>query len=793
MSARSVLSWYNKFLTRTHPPCLDAARPLYGVRYLPLSRAEPRAHASPRTVPYSAMLASLRSLYPVALAYYRIVAALMQHYRDRTRRVRHGALEFRCSWSRCTENAGVDTYPVAASLRPLPMSASHVCACWRQLWRPSLLYRCAAMMPFLAALLASEHYAFAVPLPKEVTAYQLAQLAKDVQATPEGTTTLTRITDGDQYVVLFIPGILGSQLKDPRTREVIWGGSDRPKADTLRLWPDSPYAISNLLDSFNFLHVKDVDIYGDAWRKLQKILGPNAIPLEFPYDWRQDIDRITDTFDRDYVHGLWAAQLRDRRLIIIAHSMGGVVAWNWKNRYYDADSVYDAQHPSGPSSQYPFDLVRLILLGVPLKGSCDALRMLLNGYSDPTTETNAWLREAYRLVFADLQSAALTFPSVFELLPLEGDQVKPDQLCFTVKPPETPMRILSPEPWEHNLDAYFTGHRSDASILHGLLSSLVSEKSLAGQLGMSDGDFTEHIDRLVNLATGFRQRFQLSEGRLAGRVAYFYSKTSDTTTRVSFDTKGWSVDRAVAPGDGRVLPDSAMNTGVSSVDVTRLAHQTHGDLPKDDALSDFLDQEVAPRADRVKGREIQSVIANNPELLRNIARSGMVVPPVSVEAPPGVNVERYGTDDEVSRVNLVSAGFLHPTDTGNMIVKGLERARQAAQSFEQQHRQEQACILWEAIVYNTQSNGQSWEMEALLESLECLADRKDEAGSSVACRLAERAKILLNADERRLWPSYIVREVNRYYGKPECSAAAGRVGVPVADANGVSADRAGGP
>src|SRR5262249_14955760 len=92
-----------------------------------------------------------------------------------------------------------------------------------------------------------------------------------------------------------------------------------------------------------------------------------------------------------------------------------------------------------------------------------------------------------------------------------------------------------------------------------------------------------------------------------------------------------------------------------------------------------------------------------------------------------------------------------------------------------------------------QSNGQSWEMEALLESLECLADRKDEAGSSVACRLAERAKLLLNADERRRWPSYIVREVNRYYGKPECSAAAGRVEVPVADANGVSTDRAGGP
>jgi len=81
--------------------------------------------------------------------------------------------------------------------------------------------------------------------------------------------------------------------------------------------------------------------------------------------------------------------------------MGGLVAWSWKNLYYQ-------------KGHYDFYLARLLLLSAPLQGSCEMLRMLLMGYRP----IPGGLHEtSYKFLFDYLLPATYTFPSLFQLLP----------------------------------------------------------------------------------------------------------------------------------------------------------------------------------------------------------------------------------------------------------------------------------------------------------------------------------------------------------------------------------------
>jgi hypothetical protein len=135
--------------------------------------------------------------------------------------------------------------------------------------------------------------------------------------------------------------------------------------------------------------------------------------VAFPYDWRLSNRAAARVFEAG-IHDKLAAW-RDfsgepeAKVILIAHSMGGLVARYWLE-------VLDGWR----------DATALITFGTPYRGSVDALGYLANGY---------------KKTFLDLTEVLLSCPSVYELLPIyrsirDGDQ--------WYRPSEVSLPVISP-------------------------------------------------------------------------------------------------------------------------------------------------------------------------------------------------------------------------------------------------------------------------------------------------------------------------------------------------------------
>jgi len=112
--------------------------------------------------------------------------------------------------------------------------------------------------------------------------------------------------------------------------------------------------------------------------------------LEVPYDFRVGVELAAE-YVRDQVEkrlGPLQASARRRRLIVVAHSMGGLVARHWL----------------GPGGGAP-DCAALITLGTPHAGAPKALNLLVNG-----------VRLGPK-VFRGLTALAREWNSVYDLLP----------------------------------------------------------------------------------------------------------------------------------------------------------------------------------------------------------------------------------------------------------------------------------------------------------------------------------------------------------------------------------------
>jgi pimeloyl-ACP methyl ester carboxylesterase len=135
-----------------------------------------------------------------------------------------------------------------------------------------------------------------------------------------------------------------------------------------------------------------IDGYTAVGEYLQRRLGavPGETYFEFPYDWRLD-NRVAARRLRVVADG-WLAAGRakdpDTKLVLVAHSMGGLVA-----RYF-------LEVLGGWS-----DTRALITFGTPYRGSLNALDQLSNG-----------ARKALGLV--DLTDFTRSLPSVHQLLPI---------------------------------------------------------------------------------------------------------------------------------------------------------------------------------------------------------------------------------------------------------------------------------------------------------------------------------------------------------------------------------------
>jgi pimeloyl-ACP methyl ester carboxylesterase len=219
-------------------------------------------------------------------------------------------------------------------------------------------------------------------------------------------------------LIVVLPGITGSVLQ--KDGKDVWNFSGQAFGElittlgknlqSVRLENDDPLDIDEREDGIRAtalisgVHLipglVKIDGYADLINMVLKnfdatlgdIHEPNrqANLFPFPYDWRRDNRAAAHQLKRflDRQLPLWRqySYQEHARVILIAHSMGGLIA-----RYYL--EVLEGWR----------DCRALITFGTPYRGSLEALGYLANGY---------------KKLFLDLTDVIRTFPSVYQLLPI---------------------------------------------------------------------------------------------------------------------------------------------------------------------------------------------------------------------------------------------------------------------------------------------------------------------------------------------------------------------------------------
>lgn len=215
--------------------------------------------------------------------------------------------------------------------------------------------------------------------------------------------------DVTRDAVLVIPGIMGSELVDAGSGETLWGLADAgwycrawttgSSLRQLAVTEDERAGRSKRVRATRLLRfpafmpvLRGMEPYSDLLTGLRRVVAhPDAI-AEFPYDWRLSIGHnagelaraVDGHLHRWRVHPMGS---REARLVLVAHSMGGLVA-----RYFTT--------VLGGAS----DVRTTITLGTPFYGSAQAALMLNSGRFPG-------------LPHRRLRTLAATLPGVHDLLP----------------------------------------------------------------------------------------------------------------------------------------------------------------------------------------------------------------------------------------------------------------------------------------------------------------------------------------------------------------------------------------
>jgi pimeloyl-ACP methyl ester carboxylesterase len=213
-------------------------------------------------------------------------------------------------------------------------------------------------------------------------------------------------------VVVLLPGILGSVLQ--RDGKDVWAPT--PGAVARGLWSlgrsvrsleltSDPWEDDDLGDGVRATRLVSgihlvpglwsIDVYAGISAMITETFDvvPGETYVEFPYDWRRD-NRVAARRLQRLVDDKLHAQRRrnpDAKVILIGHSMGGLVA-----RYY--------LECLGGHEQTRM----LITFGTPHRGSLNAVDFLVNGF----------VKKLGPLKIADLSRLLRSLTSVYQLLPI---------------------------------------------------------------------------------------------------------------------------------------------------------------------------------------------------------------------------------------------------------------------------------------------------------------------------------------------------------------------------------------
>lgn len=177
------------------------------------------------------------------------------------------------------------------------------------------------------------------------------------------------------YLFVIVPGIGGSVLADESGKKV-WKPDVRSVGKAMcrpeDLAMDRPLVPTGLFTDFRITPFWLVPGYSKITKRLSHVfqeavttahptdhVDPDASIVNFPYDFRQSIWKSAEALGREIA---WRLEHRKRRVVIYAHSMGGLVAAWWWGMLGGHEVT---KH--------------IITLGTPFRGTTKALDMLVNG------------------------------------------------------------------------------------------------------------------------------------------------------------------------------------------------------------------------------------------------------------------------------------------------------------------------------------------------------------------------------------------------------------------------------
>ena len=232
--------------------------------------------------------------------------------------------------------------------------------------------------------------------------------------------------------MIVIPGILGSELKNPKTGEIVWPSAFRTSQEGLPISPDLASNRDDLVPGKIVETVKlarvlpEVYVYRDLLDALRRYAGyregdwenPSADGFQdtfyvFPYDWRQDNVINARELVRRVERLKSKLQRPDLKFNVVAHSMGGLIA-RYAAMYGDAD-LPAGDGPIQPTWVGAAHIGKIVMIGVPNEGSADAFATIIDGYS--ITEG---LRRRVPLLNKLTAEDVVRTPSVFQLMPHRG-------------------------------------------------------------------------------------------------------------------------------------------------------------------------------------------------------------------------------------------------------------------------------------------------------------------------------------------------------------------------------------
>lgn len=418
---------------------------------------------------------------------------------------------------------------------------------------------------------------------------------------------------------IFIPGILGSKLVFERPNqkpEVVWGCvgntivvSDRlsydiaPKLKAMPLLgPDSPRG----------------DCAFDVYKKFFDAMTYSGLVAEntfinFAYDWRQPNEMSAKDLDGEIRQRM--GELANRKVVFVAHSMGGLVFKWWYFHHY-----------LPKLSDYPFEIVKIFFVGTPHSGSYAAVDALKNG-NTLMAKAGTFLGWLEQKIAPALNQFGLTFPSFYELLPFEPEKTNHARYFPSIGQSghAFPIDLMTVKAWQRlglpntnriNLPAQMT------------LKDFYDTR-LAGMLERARR-FQEDLKKQPTIESA-RYAFSIKHNTPTGLVA----RDGEGTTLLS------EIEFANKGGDGTVFADSAKDSPrpVKS-DVMIWLDNEHAALVADE---NFIDRIFQQRADLAKGWEDAAKTWQASEaVVKLLAENNVLLPSAGVEAswakPRKVNV-----------------------------------------------------------------------------------------------------------------------------------------------------------